>query len=216
VRYALVALLFLQAVLLSSASAASLAGSLYRVEVTLHRTGVEPAMQSTVFVEPSKEAVLSLLHESDPIGNQLRLSVEPPFVAPNGKSVANVRVQVLEQVGRDWSLRASPSLGVELGKEATLEGPLTSSIQGARYSLSVRATLVTADEFKQLTGKVATASVPCEYGMLAPVGKQSASDGASKRGGLCCRVPCTTGYNWVLTCCGAVYCCDCGSCCYPP
>lgn len=201
------------------AYAADPPGSLFRIDISATRTTLTQPFQSTLYVEPRTEAVVSMLHQTLPLGHQLRVSVGAPFVTPTGRSAADVRIQILDQTGRDWSLRASPQLGVELGKEATAEGPIQSDVAGERYSLSVRATLVARAEFETATGRTPGDSVPCPAGMLAPAGVASTDLDSTKRGetGRCCRMDCSSGAaGWILTCCGAVYCCDCGVCCFPP
>jgi hypothetical protein len=210
------------AIFMASAASAKGGDSVYQVELTLQRDGLpEPWSQSFV-VEPGAEAVLSLLHESEPIGHQLRLVVGEPFVTPTGKSAAALRVQLFEQVEREWSLRASPSLGIELGKMASTSGPLLGSAAGGQYALAMSISLIARVELEPQKGEFSAMSVACDADLLAPLSRATASRGVAKDGGgspRCCRVGCAGGSIWfgyTMTCCGAIWCCDCGVCCYPP
>jgi len=168
--------------------------------------------------EPGVEAVLSLLHESETIGHQLRLVVDEPFVTPTGKAAAELRVQLFEQVDREWSLRASSSLRTELGKMASISGPLTGSAAGGLYAMAMSVSLITRAELERKTGEISRASVACDGDLMAPLSASTTSGGAAKDGGgppRCCRARCVGG-SYTMTCSGAISCCDCGVCCHPP
>jgi len=117
---------FLVLCLLNFVSVAKAPDSVYQVEITLRDCGQDQPLRKTLFVEPRKEAVLSLLHLSEPIGQQMRITLGAPLVTKNGKSATDLRVQVLDQVGENWVLGASPSLGMELDKEASIRAPISS------------------------------------------------------------------------------------------
>jgi hypothetical protein len=148
------------ATLLAGGAAAKSSDSLYQVELTLQQDGLPEPLSRSLIVEPGVEAVLSLLHESLPIGHQLRLVVGEPFVTPNGKSAAAVRAQLFEQVDREWSLRASPTLAIELGKMASISGPLMGAASGGKYALAMTATMITRAELERQKGELEATSVP--------------------------------------------------------
>lgn len=215
-KHVLHALAFFAAIFLPIAGLAN-PGSIYQVELTLERSGLATPFTTTLLVAPTKEAVVSLLHPHEPIGHQLRLVVGSPFVAPNGKSAAELRIEIFEQVGREWSLRASPSMGIEIGKDASMDAPLMFAEDGGTYNISVTVTQVALEESMAMAGHVSASAVACEPDLLAPLQADIDSGNQSRRGERsCCRAPCVDGSNYTMTCCGAVWCCACGTCCYPP
>lgn len=216
-KHAMFALAVL-ALFMASAVSAKGGDSVYQVELTVQRDGLPGPWSQSFVVEPGVEAVLSLLHESEPIGHQLRLVVGEPFVTPTGKAAAELRVQLFEQVDREWSLRASPSLGIEFGKMASISGPLMGSAAGGLYAMAMSVSLIPRAELELKKGELSAASVACDADLFAPLSDATTAGGAAKDGGgpaRCCRARCVAG-SYTMTCCGAISCCDCGVCCHPP
>ena len=199
-----------------------------QLDVVAERDGSRQ-FESTVFIEAGKEGALSLLHESKEQGYQYRFSVGTPFVSPSGKTGAELRVSLFDQVGREWALRASPSAGIEIGKAAKLSGPIRDAkgVLG-EYSIQVVAEIVTVEEIQQRVGYAPNAGKPCEGNQLAPYSPppSDSSDKAridesseSAKDRQCCMARCAAGsvwYGYYLQCCGVMWCCDCGVCCHPP
>ncbi len=202
---------------------AAFAKSVAYVHVQLdYRLDGEDMFKTTAIIKPGDEGILTLRHKTKRPEYQLRYIVSDIGVAANGASVATLSVQVFDGEDGQWILRSSPRAGIALGESASLSGPvrfLDHKVE--QYELDAVVTPMTLDEVEKATGARDPSARACNGDAAKGVAEPDGPDGkvAPKRRASCCSSACAAGsiwYGYYLNCCGAIWCCDCGTCCDVP
>ena len=174
-----------------------------------------PEQKATAIVVPHKEAILTVQGDSPESMHRIRLNASPATVSSKGVPYSNVSVQFLKNSSDGWLVQSSLQVGAAFDMPATVSAP--DELKGEASSglkLTLTATPLTAKQVKAITGKSDLSIQDCP---VEEAGSSSSSKSFAKRGGepSCCRSPCN-GSTLQMTCCGAVNCCACGTCCSPP
>lgn len=173
--------------------------------VQVMHAGVEIQAAEMIF-EPGKEVTLDI-EKADGVRTRLSYTASPVAHAKDGRKTVFIKAELFELRQGQWTLVASPGLGVYLGEAATIS---VSDGKAAAYELGFLAeALSEADVEKRLAdaGK-------CESELVSSgMSEGSSSLDAAQERRPCCAARCRDGSNWTLICCGASMCCACGVCC---
>lgn len=180
----------------------------YKLDVTIKKGGVA-IVNPKISVAFGKPAQITMSKQG--VGDEnyrIQVTAQPGEPAGNGKKTVRLDFIVLEQVSGAWVVLGEPSMVAYDGQQASVD------VNGPAGAFSVSATATSG--FDDRAASLKSDSCPT---LEAPLVKRP-----EKSGGIimgihqdpdCCSAGCTDGSGWTMTCCGAIECCACGTCCRP-
>lgn len=174
--------------------------------------GMYPADHNAIAVAGKKVSVtVSRVDGSEAYRYDYTVS---PQIMPDGTSAIGMAAQVFSRnQDGSWVMLMEPSAGVLPGQRfSVVKNP---GIDTARNPDTERAQ--TPFGMEMTITPVSPEEVAAQFGGNIPEPKacSGAIQAQLKDDPVCCTVRCANNPEMFLTCCGAVWCCDCGSCCRP-
>ncbi|MFO3797807.1 MAG: hypothetical protein ACK8QZ_11095 [Anaerolineales bacterium] len=180
--------------------------NVYKLDLSIEKSG-EKVANPKFTVAFGSPAVVTV---TDPKKNDGAYRIQATATlgekSPTGKGTVRLDIVVLEQISGAWVIVGEPSIMAYEGQSASLDvsGPVGS------FKISATAT----PEFNQKALNFKGASCPA---LTAPMAKKTPPPIVGIRNDPnCCSTGCADGSGQTMTCCGAIECCACGSCCRPP
>lgn len=177
----------------------------YRLDISVEKGG-ERVANPKFTVAFGSPAVVTITDARKSSGAyRIQATAVPGGKGSAGKGTVRIDLVVLEQVSGAWVILGEPSLLAYDGQPASIE---VSGAAGA-FRVSAKAT----PEFNQAATAFKGGSCPA---LAAPMANNAPLPIVGIRHDAnCCSTGCAEGSGQTMTCCGAIECCVCGSCCRP-
>lgn len=185
------------------------AANAYKLDIAIQKGGrtVANPKFTVVFGKPA-QVTMSKAGTDDGL-YRVQATALPAEPMPDGRKTVRVDLVVLEQVSGAWVVLGEPSMVLYDGRAGVVD------VAGGAGAFKVEATATS--EFNPRAVGFQGASCPA---LDAPVPRTAKASGSVIKGIRvdpdCCSVGCSNGSGQTMTCCGAIECCACGSCCRPP
>jgi len=200
--------------------AARAAPRYYEVELQVQVNGSEIASPSNIAVSDSP---VNITMKSAGDTYRLRYSLGNVLVGPNGEHGVELGMQFYKRNGNNWISVGKPRLGLVLGKTGSVTKRINSSDYDPwSYGITAKATQLSKSDVKtmfhgHIPNVKACQNTTSGHGVASASVSNNSPEAGIQPLGDCCEVPCPgKPAGWTLKCCGALLCCDCGTCCAPP
>jgi len=189
--------------------AAEKAANAYKLNIAIQKAGETVANPKfTVAFGKPAQATMSKAGQEDGL-YRVQATALPAEPAADGRKTLRLDLVVMEQVAGAWVILGEPSMVLYDGTTGSVD------VSGAAGAFKVEATATS--EFNLRAVDFAGGSCPA---LDAPVARIAKTSGSVIKGIRvdpdCCSTGCADGSGQTMTCCGAIECCACGSCCRPP
>lgn len=192
-----------------SAPAASRSANAFKLDIAIQKNGATVANPkfTVVFGKPAQATMSKPGQENDIY--RVQATALPAQPLPDGRKTVRLDLVVMERVEGAWVILGEPSMVLYDGKAGSLD------VSGPAGAFKVQATATS--EFNLKAVGFNGGACPA---LDAPVARVAKTSGSVIQGirvdPNCCSAGCADGSGQTMTCCGAIECCACGSCCSPP
>lgn len=199
------------AMILLGVTSMSVFGAEHRsLEVTSYTADMDIVVDGASVVKPAitaefgKEVELTVGAKPGKSGWKIRVIADNPVITKDMETAVLTRLQLFEVVDGSEILRAEPELTARPNERVDFDLPMTGA-PGRRATIGLTLDLAAEDMSTESLSDAMGVDENCPVHQKSLIG----TDGARQ----CCGGRCPDGEPW--TCCGAIKCCLCGSCCNP-